>query len=212
MAVRKKNPRRSTSRPKKSAATRLETINASDRELLGIPKSEWTAAKRKERIVKMALRSGIEPAADVANCSTRTIRRLVASYRIDPSPLAFLPRRPGPKPGGQRLDLDRESIVTQAVEQWKASPEPLPVERAFQEVKRLVNPQESGPSLETRLHCESGTEVENQSGNEYQGNVYPAKYLERVGRSALRRLTTLRLISLSSMTSIDFRLVDPGSP
>jgi putative transposase len=138
MAVRKKNPRRSTSRPKKSAATRLETINASDRELLGIPKSEWTAAKRKERIVKMALRSGIEPAADVANCSTRTIRRLVASYRIDPSPLAFLPRRPGPKPGGQRLDLDRESIVTQAVEQWKASPEPLPVERAFQEVKRLA--------------------------------------------------------------------------
>jgi putative transposase len=106
--------------------------------LLGIPKSEWTTAKRKERIVKMALRSGIEAAADVASCSARTIRRLVASYRIDPSPLAFLPRRPGPKPGSQRLDSERESIVAEAVEHWKASPEPLPVERAFDEVKRLA--------------------------------------------------------------------------
>jgi prevent-host-death family protein len=56
--------------------------------LLGIPHSEWAAAKRKERIVKKALRSDIETAADFAGCSTRTIRRLIASYRIDPSPLA----------------------------------------------------------------------------------------------------------------------------
>jgi putative transposase len=139
MAVGKKSAGHSTRpRRKQSAASRTETIKESDRELLGIPKSEWTTAKRKQRIVKIALRSSIEAAADVANCSTRTIRRLIASYRIDPSPLTFLPRRRGPKPGGQRLDLDRESIVTQAVERWKASPEPLPVERAFEEAKRLA--------------------------------------------------------------------------
>lgn len=131
--MRSTRPRRE---PRASKGT--EAIKAADRELLGIPKSEWTTAKRKERIVKMALRSGIEAAADVANCSARTIRRLVASYRIDPSPLAFLPRRPGPKPGSQRLDLERESIVAEAVDHWKASPEPLPVERAFEEVKRLA--------------------------------------------------------------------------
>jgi putative transposase len=139
MAVRKKIPKRSA-RPRHEprAPKGTEAIKAADRELLGIPKSEWTTAKRKERIVKMALRSGIEAAADVASCSARTIRRLVASYRIDPSPLAFLPRRPGPKPGSQRLDSERESIVAEAVEHWKASPEPLPVERAFDEVKRLA--------------------------------------------------------------------------
>jgi hypothetical protein len=76
MTVRKKIRKRST-RPRREwqASKGAEAIKASDRELLGIPKSEWTTAKRKERIVKMALRSGIEAAADVANCSTRTIRR-----------------------------------------------------------------------------------------------------------------------------------------
>jgi transposase InsO family protein len=60
--------------------------------------------------------------------------RLVASYCMDPSALTFLPRRPGPTPGSQRLDLERESFVADAVKHWKASPEPLPVERAFEEV------------------------------------------------------------------------------
>jgi hypothetical protein len=92
MAVRKKIRKRSTRpRRERQASKGAEAIKASDRELLGIPKTEWTTAKRKERIVKMALRSGIEAAADVANCSTRTIRRLVASYRVDPSPLSVSP-------------------------------------------------------------------------------------------------------------------------
>jgi hypothetical protein len=61
MAVRKKIPKRSA-RPRHEprASKGTEAIKAADRELLGIPKSEWTSAKRKERIVKMALRSGIE--------------------------------------------------------------------------------------------------------------------------------------------------------
>src|ERR1700678_775618 len=110
----------------------------SDRELLGVPKSEWAAAKRKERIVKRALRNDVESAAAFAGCSERTIRRLVASYRIEPSPLAFLPRRPGPKPGSQRLELAQESIIATAVERWKASAEPLPMERAVEDVRRLA--------------------------------------------------------------------------
>lgn len=139
MTIKKKIPKRST-RPRRDlhASKSNEATRVSDRELLGIPKSEWATAKRKERIVKMALRSGIEAAADSANCSARIIRRLITSYRIDPSPLAFLPRRSGPKPGSQRLDLERESIVAEAVERWKASPEPLPVERAVEDVRRLA--------------------------------------------------------------------------
>src|SRR6266700_2755154 len=105
MTIKKKIPKRST-RPRRDphASKSNEATKVSDRELLGTPKSEWATAKRKERIVKMALRSGIEVAADSADCSARTIRRLITSYRIDPSPLAFLPRRSGPKPGSQRLD------------------------------------------------------------------------------------------------------------
>jgi hypothetical protein len=133
MAIGKKGPKRSTRSLRGTPASKTtEASKVSDRELLAIPKSEWAAAKRKERTVKMALRSGIEAAADFAGCSARTIRRLVASYRIDPTPLVFLPflpRRPGPKPGSQRFDLERESIVTEAVEHWKASAEPLPVTR-----------------------------------------------------------------------------------
>jgi putative transposase len=139
MAIKAKVPKRSArSRRRARLIENKEVIKASDRELLGIPQLEWATAKRKERIVKKALRSNVEAAADFAGCSARTIRRLVASYRIDPSPLAFLPRRPGPKPGSQRLDLERESIVAEAVEHWKASPEPLPVERAVEEVRRLA--------------------------------------------------------------------------
>ena len=67
---------------KQSAATPTETIKASDRDLLGIPKSEWTAAKRKERIVKMALRSGVEPAADVAGITGRIVELLRQSARV----------------------------------------------------------------------------------------------------------------------------------
>jgi len=37
------------------ASKNPETINASDRQLLGIPHSQWESAKRKERIVKRAL-------------------------------------------------------------------------------------------------------------------------------------------------------------
>ena len=139
MATKAKSPKRSSrSRRRVYASKRTEPIKDSDRELLGIPTSEWAAAKRKERIVKRALRFDVEAAAALAGCSERTIRRLVASYRIEPSPLAFLPRRPGPKPGSQRLDLEQESIIAKAVERWKASAEPLPVERAVEDVRRLA--------------------------------------------------------------------------
>ena len=84
MTIKKKIPKRST-RPRRDphVSRSNEATKVSDRELLGIPNSEWATAKRKERIVKMALRCGIEAAADSAECSARTIRRLITSYRID---------------------------------------------------------------------------------------------------------------------------------
>jgi hypothetical protein len=41
-------------------------LSSSERELLAIPKGDWTIAKRHERIVKVALRTSIEEAADRA--------------------------------------------------------------------------------------------------------------------------------------------------
>jgi hypothetical protein len=83
-------------------------VKTSDRELLAIPKAEWATAKRKERIAKVALRTDVEAAAELAGCSTRTIRRMVARYRVDPSLLAFLTRKRGFKAGSRRLDVERE--------------------------------------------------------------------------------------------------------
>jgi hypothetical protein len=71
-------------------------VRATDRELLAIPKTEWAHAKAQERIVKLALRDGIEVAAREASRSTRTIRRMIARYQLSPTLLTFLPRKLGP--------------------------------------------------------------------------------------------------------------------
>lgn len=61
MATKAKSLKRSSrSRRRVHESKRREAIKDSDRELLGIPKSEWAAAKRKERIVKRALRHDVE--------------------------------------------------------------------------------------------------------------------------------------------------------
>jgi putative transposase len=110
---------------------------ASDRELLAIPKAEWAHAKAQERIVKLALRDGIEAAALEAGRSTRTIRRLIARYQLSPTLLTFIPRKLGPASGSRRFGLDREALIEEAVERWMGSREPLPMERAVEDVRRL---------------------------------------------------------------------------
>jgi putative transposase len=106
--------------------------------LLAIPKADWASAKSQERIVKTALRSSVEEAAKRAHRSTRTIRRLIKRYRVNPTLLAFLPRKRGQPAGSRRLDLAREAIVEEAVDKWMASREPLPVSRAVEEAIRLA--------------------------------------------------------------------------
>lgn len=96
-------------------------LSSSERELLAVPKSEWEIAKRQERIVKTALRSSVEKAADRAGRSMRTVRRLIARYRVNPTLLAFLPRKRGQAVGTRRLDPAREAIVEEAVDKWMAS-------------------------------------------------------------------------------------------
>src|SRR5277367_2777688 len=113
-------------------------LSSAERELLAIPKSEWEIAKRQERIVKTAIRAGVEKAADRAGRSTRTVRRLMARYRVNPTLLAFLPRKRGQAAGSRRLDPAREAIVEEAVDMWLASREPLPVSRAVEEAVRLT--------------------------------------------------------------------------
>jgi transposase len=74
----------------------------------------------------VVLRTSIEEAADRAGRSTRTVNRLLARYRVNPTLLAFLPRKRGQAVGSRRLDPPREAIVEEAVDKWMASREPLP--------------------------------------------------------------------------------------
>src|SRR5271170_802041 len=62
----------------------------------------------------------------------------MARYRVNPSLLAFLPRKRGQAVGARRLDPAREAIVEQAVDKWMASREPLPISRAVEEAVRLT--------------------------------------------------------------------------
>jgi transposase InsO family protein len=77
-------------------AARSANLTAADRDLLAVPKADWAFEKRQERIVKSALRVGAMEAARSTGCSKRTIYRLLASYRMNPTLLAFLPRRRAP--------------------------------------------------------------------------------------------------------------------
>jgi hypothetical protein len=79
------------------------TLSSSKRELLAIPKADWAIAKRQERIVKAALRTSVGEAADRAGRSTRTVLRLMARYRVNPTLLAFLPRKRGLAVGSCRF-------------------------------------------------------------------------------------------------------------
>src|SRR5277367_2893134 len=96
---RRKVIRRSTRRV--PIAAESEKLSSSERELLAIPKSEWEMAKRQERVVKTAIRTSVEKAAERAGRSTRTVRRLMARYRVNPTLLTFLPRKRG-QPVGAR--------------------------------------------------------------------------------------------------------------
>lgn len=135
---------RKAKKPAKRAAvkSRLSTatapVRAADRELLAIPKAEWVHARAQERLVKLALRDGLDVAARKARRSKRTIQRLVSRYQLSPTLLIFLPRRRGPIPGSRRLDPERESIIADAVERWMNSREPLPMERAVEDVFRSM--------------------------------------------------------------------------
>jgi putative transposase len=132
-------PRKESKRARgKGRATAVAAkVRAADRELLAIPKTEWAHAKAQERIVKLALRDGIEVAAREASRSTRTIRRMIARYQLSPTLLTFLPRKLGPAPGSRRFDSEREALIAQAVERWMGSREPLPLERAVEDVRQL---------------------------------------------------------------------------
>jgi hypothetical protein len=135
-----KGKRRVIRRSKRRApiATDSVKLSSSERELLAIPKSEWEIAKRQERIVKAAIRTNVEEAANRAGRSTRTVRRLMARYRVNPTLSAFLPRKRGQAVGSRRLDPAREAIVEEAVDKWMASREPLPISRAVEEAVRLT--------------------------------------------------------------------------
>ena len=113
-------------------------ITAADRELLAIPQGDWSKAKHREQLVKLALRRGDEAAAQGAGCSRRTIRRLRARYELNPTLLSLIPRRTGPPIGSGHIGATREALVERAIDIWTANREPLPVSRLVEEVDRLT--------------------------------------------------------------------------
>jgi hypothetical protein len=62
----------------------------------------------------------------------------MARYRVNPTLLAFLPRKRGQAVGSRRLNPAREAILEEAVDKWMASREPLPISRAVEEAVRLT--------------------------------------------------------------------------
>jgi hypothetical protein len=61
-----KQKRKITRRSKRRVPIAADSVklSSSERELLAIPKSEWEIAKRQERIVKTAIRTSVEKAAE----------------------------------------------------------------------------------------------------------------------------------------------------
>src|SRR3979490_2600368 len=111
MTTKKKRKHLPRSNRRGRIAASSDALSSAERELLAIPKADWAIAKRQERIVKAALRTGVEEAADRAGRSTRTVLRLMARYRVNPTLLTFLPRKRGQAVGSRRLDAAREAMV-----------------------------------------------------------------------------------------------------
>jgi len=105
---------------------------------MAIPKADWEAAKHTEELAKAALRDGVEAVAKRARRSERSIYRLLARYRLNPTLLAFLPRKRGVAAGSRRLNSDHEAIIAEAVERWLASREPQPIARAVEGARVLA--------------------------------------------------------------------------
>jgi meso-butanediol dehydrogenase/(S,S)-butanediol dehydrogenase/diacetyl reductase len=99
-------------------------VTARDRDLLAIPKTDWSKAKHRELIVKLALRVGDAAAAKSVRCSTRTVHRLPARYQLNPRLLSLSPRRSDPPAGSRSIHAARHATIETAVDQWMASKEP----------------------------------------------------------------------------------------
>jgi hypothetical protein len=127
MTTKKKRKHFPRSNRRGRIAPSADALSSSERELLAIPKADWAIAKRQERIVKAALRTSVEKAADRAGRSMRTVLRLIARYRVNPTLLAFLPRKRGQAVGSRRLDPAREAIIEEAVDKWIERSAPLVV-------------------------------------------------------------------------------------
>jgi hypothetical protein len=127
MTAKKKHQviRRSTRRV--PIATDSVKLSSSERELLAIPRSEWEMAKRQERIVKAAIRTSVEKAADQAGRSTSK-----------PLSLGVFASKAWASCGKSATRSGTEAIVEEAIDKWMASREPLPVSRAVEEAVRLT--------------------------------------------------------------------------
>ena len=94
---------------------RMETARTTDA-------IRWAAAESRETIIRAYLDGDgtigtrLRAAAAALGVSPRTIRRLVARYRISAQTTSLVPRSPGPQKIRRRLGVLRERIIAEAIE------------------------------------------------------------------------------------------------
>jgi hypothetical protein len=135
--ARRQTTRKDQSTPGDDNHTPLEQT-----ELLGIPKKQWTIARRRMRLVKIALgsktrgMSRYHAVARKAGVSPRALYRWAAKWLRDRTLTSLLPGKLGPRPGLRRLGHDREIIVDAVLDDWMTKRETLPIAAAHEEVNR----------------------------------------------------------------------------
>jgi hypothetical protein len=109
--------------PPTEVDARMETARTSD-------PTRWASAQARESIIRIflegdgAIGTRILVAANALGVTPRTVRRLVARYRVSPQTTSLVPRLPGPHRIRRRLGVLREKVIAEAIEtryQWKRS-------------------------------------------------------------------------------------------
>jgi len=119
--------------PQTDLDVRVETLRTVDA-------TRWAIAETRESVIRAylegdgAIGTRLRAAADALGVTPRTVRRLVARYRISAQTTSLVPRSPGPHKVHRRLGTLRETIIAEAIETRNLVRPRSPME----EVYRLV--------------------------------------------------------------------------
>jgi putative transposase len=101
--------------PPMEVDARMETARTTD-------PTRWASAEARESIIRTFLEGDgaigirILAAANALGVTPRTVRRLVARYRVSAQTTSLVPRLPGPQKIRRRLGVLREQVIAEAIE------------------------------------------------------------------------------------------------